>query len=671
VESAQDLHTLLAAAARTGEPLDLAAETTIPAAVLRDVLVDTATAAGRRWIALDGVTIEGDLDLDAAHLTCGLRATDCTFTGDLVMQDARSPRLVLNGSRFRHLFAMGLQVDGDLELSGTTIEASVDLRGARVHGSLYLTDSRLGEASDRTAFFGDLLSVGGSIFANGLACQGALRLMAAETGAQCQFSKASLTGAPTALNAARFVVGGALIFDEEFQATQRINLADADIQGELFIEDARFTTAGETAIELDGARIGSDIVLRRAEVGGQLRMSAADVQGSLVVEGGRFVGDGYAIGAWRLRVRDNADIDGTELSGTLGLQGVFVGGSLTLHEVQLSVDEARDALELNAGRLGGDLKLISCTANGALSLVNTSVAGVLWLNGTEVSARDDQETAILADGLEVVGDARFGRGFTAFGQVSLIGTHFGSSLVFDGALLSRPAGTALDLERTRVDRILALGFESISGTVDLTDATLSSIRDRQDVWPDRLLLGGLRYERIVAWPNDVSVKERLDWVARQDGGYLPQPYAALAASYRNAGYEEKARTVVIAGRRRRRKELRLPSQAWDFLLDRGIAYGYATWRAVVGLLVLAVLGVVVFSAQFPEHFTATKTGDAQPPFHAITYTLDVLVPVISLRQRDAWTPDGYALAWSVALTFLGWVLTTAVVAALTGLLRRE
>lgn len=115
----------------------------------------------------------------------------------------------------------------------------------------------------------------------------------------------------------------------------------------------------------------------------------------------------------------------------------------------------------------------------------------------------------------------------------------------------------------------------------------------------------------------------------------------------------------------------MPSRWWDWLLDRGIAYGYATWRAVVGLLVLATLGAIAFSTQYPEHFTATKAGKAQPPFHAITYTLDVLVPVISLRQRDAWTPDGYALWWSVGLTFAGWVLTTAVVAAMTGLLRRD
>ena len=130
-----------------------------------------------------------------------------------------------------------------------------------------------------------------------------------------------------------------------------------------------------------------------------------------------------------------------------------------------------------------------------------------------------------------------------------------------------------------------------------------------------------------------------------------------------------ARTVAVAKRRRRRSELPRASQIWDWMLDKGILYGYETWRALVGLAVLAAMGWVVFRATFPGHFTSAK--DPAPPFHAFVYTVDVLIPVISLRQRDAWTPDGYALVWSVILTISGWVLTTAVVAALTGLIRRD
>lgn len=44
---------------------------------------------------------------------------------------------------------------------------------------------------------------------------------------------------------------------------------------------------------------------------------------------------------------------------------------------------------------------------------------------------------------------------------------------------------------------------------------------------------------------------------------------------------------------------------------------------------------------------------------------------MDLGQKSAWEPQGNALYWSWALTGAGWVLTTAVVAGLTGILKRD
>ena len=48
-----------------------------------------------------------------------------------------------------------------------------------------------------------------------------------------------------------------------------------------------------------------------------------------------------------------------------------------------------------------------------------------------------------------------------------------------------------------------------------------------------------------------------------------------------------------------------------------------------------------------------------------------MLPIVSLGQKNAWQPQGSALYWSWALTGAGWVLTTAVVAGLTGILKRN
>ena len=48
-----------------------------------------------------------------------------------------------------------------------------------------------------------------------------------------------------------------------------------------------------------------------------------------------------------------------------------------------------------------------------------------------------------------------------------------------------------------------------------------------------------------------------------------------------------------------------------------------------------------------------------------------MLPIVNLGQKNAWQPQGAALYWSWALTGAGWVLTTAVVAGLAGILKRD
>jgi hypothetical protein len=55
----------------------------------------------------------------------------------------------------------------------------------------------------------------------------------------------------------------------------------------------------------------------------------------------------------------------------------------------------------------------------------------------------------------------------------------------------------------------------------------------------------------------------------------------------------------------------------------------------------------------------------------VEYALDVLLPNISLGQESAWIPHGWAARWTYGFILAGWVLTTAVVAGLTGVLKRD
>ena len=65
------------------------------------------------------------------------------------------------------------------------------------------------------------------------------------------------------------------------------------------------------------------------------------------------------------------------------------------------------------------------------------------------------------------------------------------------------------------------------------------------------------------------------------------------------------------------------------------------------------------------------TSPRPMPFNAPVYALDVLLPIISLGQQDSWQPDGGALYIYWTLIILGWALTSALIAGLTGIIKRD
>jgi len=49
----------------------------------------------------------------------------------------------------------------------------------------------------------------------------------------------------------------------------------------------------------------------------------------------------------------------------------------------------------------------------------------------------------------------------------------------------------------------------------------------------------------------------------------------------------------------------------------------------------------------------------------------VLLPIIDLGQQDSWQPTGIALYVYWVLIIVGWVLTSAFVAGITGIFKRD
>ncbi|MEV4417479.1 hypothetical protein [Catellatospora sp. NPDC049609] len=421
----------------------------------------------------------------------------------------------------------------------------------------------------------------------------------------------------------------------------RLALAGARITGPLILTHARvdqpislheceFTDR----ISLYGAQL-RHVCLRGSRLPG-LDASLATVAGSVKLA--RCVSTATVMlnGA---RIEGSLALDGAALSGhEVALSGthLFVGGDILAHDGFVSRGEFR----LNDAEIGGALRW-----EGA-QLLNPG--------GRALSAPDLKVGAIVS----------LCAGLRAEGRINLSHARIQSHLCLDGSVLSGTDDRLLDLRHLETAKLNLAPAEPIVGEVDLSHARIGFIRDDPTRWPARLRLTGLRYD---ALSGVEAGMDRLPWLRRDPGGYQPGAYGQLADAYRRAGREQDARAVLLADQRHRRATLGPVGRLWGHLQDLVVGYGYRPSRAVAALVLLIAAGTTAFSLRPPGALTP---GEA-PPFNALVYTIDLLLPLVDFGQEHAYHPES-PLNWlAYALIVSGLVLATTIAAAATRMLRRD
>jgi hypothetical protein len=283
-------------------------------------------------------------------------------------------------------------------------------------------------------------------------------------------------------------------------------------------------------------------------------------------------------------------------------------------------------------------------------------------------------------GAEVVANVRTRMwSVRAFGP-AFAGARIGENLSFAGAHLKSPEGPTLQLRRLQVPVLLLQPAEPPQGLVDLRHAHVGTLADAETSWPQRLRLRGFTYDALDD-SSTIRAAARLRWLQADEEGYSPEPYEQLASVYRRAGRDQDARAIALGKQRARRRALANDTQhrrilarslqGWSFLLDALVGYGYRTWLAGVWLLGLTFVGWWVYDLAYPTYLIPLKPPGERPLFHAGLYALDLLLPIGDLNYQGAWVARGWARGVWLAWILAGWVLTTAVLAALTGILKRD
>jgi hypothetical protein len=526
---------------------DRADEKTVRAAFLRALIVARLSDASvaPTAIAITGAIIDGDLSCRGLGSTTNplpvLDLTGCEIRGELDLAASCWYSVTVNDCRLRGLKAAGLRVENGLKAGNLVVDSasatvialddlvagadvemwnldrttsdgaaekpnlSIELRRARVNGSIFLSGARLKNTG------GDALTLNsaeitGSVFlrestTRRFEAAGGVNIGSATIGrtVECgggHFNNAN--GEALSLNAAR-VAGSVFLHATNtyrFESKGKVTLGSAKIGGTVECGGSSFDNAGGDALSLNSADVAGAVFLRasdkhRLEAKGRVDLTAARVRGVVDCTGSSF---------------ENADSDALTLNSAVVGGAVFLNASATLRF------EAKGRVTLGSAKIGSSLECIgACFENPkaeALTVADADVTGSVFLSASathrfEAKGQVNLRSAKIGSAVDCTGGyfenptgdalsldsarvarsvflrAAGGHRFEAKGCVRIQSANVGGQLSLGGALLENPGGDALSMEHSEIRESVFLRhreghpFES-SGRILMTAAKIGS-----------------------------------------------------------------------------------------------------------------------------------------------------------------------------------------------------
>jgi hypothetical protein len=461
--------------------------------------------------------------------------------------------------------------------------------------------------------------------------------------------------------------------------TGSLDIRSAEVLVPVIMADCRF----DAAPLLAGARIHEVILTgcilpgidaSTVQIDGRLVLSQCHVSGPVVLTRAQIHGDvdlrrtvirapeTEAISAVHLRAGGDMLCAGLDIHGGFRLSGAVVSGEFDLESATLN-NPGGHALDAYHVQITEDFTFHpGFTAEGRIILSGATVGAAIGFCGARL--RNPGDIALEAVDVSVNRNFDLGEGLSAEGGIKLDGTRIGTRLSFRDATVTNPGGTALSLRLAQARETDLRTGQPIDGTVDVSNAQLGTLYDAAASWPTDLRLAETTYDTLA---TPLRAADRLRWLQRGTGGYLPQPYEQLASSYRRLGHEDEARTVLLAKQRHRRATLPLHRRSWGHIQDITVGYGYRPLRAALWLLALLTVGTFYFTLHPPTPLEAGKA----PPFNALFYTADLLLPIAGFGQEAAFAPHGTGQWLAYGLTAAGWILATTVATGISRAISRQ
>ncbi|WP_192340171.1 membrane-associated oxidoreductase [Streptomyces sp. VITNK9] len=362
-----------------------------------------------------------------------------------------------------------------------------------------------------------------------------------------------------------------------------------------------------------------------------------------------------------VRVEGVLRLTRTRFAGMVRLGGAEVTGSLYLESTRIQApDTEGPVLQLNQAVLGADLWAPGLVARGEVRLDGARVTGTV--NLTDAVLDRPGGTALKAETLAAESDVLM-RNAEVRGRLELRGARIPGRLDLSHARLANPDGTAIRASSCVIGELWLRQCPRVEGALNLRRSQVDVLFLEPEAVPAWVQLNDLTYTSLI--PHEPA-ERRLPMLEKGDS-YLPFIYEQLTASYRRIGDDDAARTVQLAKQRRHRRTLPWYGRLWGHVQDVTVGYGFRPLRAGGWLLSLLAVGSVAFGLHHPPPLKPAEAPDFDPVF----YTLDLLLPVISFGQENAFAPEGGHQTLAYVLIITGWILATTVIAGLTRTVSRQ
>jgi hypothetical protein len=602
-------------------------------------------------------------------------------------------------------------IGGVLTCSGASFEASkgnaLNFDGATISGDVFLEENFVAKSTVR--FLG--ATIGGN-----LECSGAS--FAASEGIALGFDRAKIVGS--------------VFLKMGFVAKREVRFLGASIGGNLDCSGASFEASEGDALDFDGVTISGDVFLNDSCVAkSTVRFLGATIGGDLTCSGASFAAsEGDALNFDRATISGGVFLNENFVAkSTVRFLGATIGGDLTCSGASFAASEGV-ALGFDRATIAGDVFLNETfVARGTVRFLGASIGG-------DLACRKGDFTTLSLSRAAVRGTVFLDDDFQASEQIDLRHAEIGvlvdtpaawaaPTLVLDGLTWHRFGGGApvdaaariLWLEQQpaphlgkdfrpqpweQCAKVLAeMGHDRDAVKLRIEKRRRMRWLDWQrakngDAAPGRNRLRRLWYKArcsagalgdiVLSWTIGYGYKPH--WAA----GWMIAVWLVAAGVYAYAvpaGVMAPTDPLVYLSPT-------IPSECRDDWLTfdpptRPDDLGHRFARSVELGLPVDDIGSLPTAAGWPTICPRLMPAE-YTTFSSMTYALDLLLPIIDLRQEKDWAPrvtdakgdvlaplwPGAAWGWGHVtrlgewlLILVGWGLSAVFVGAVTGLIRRD